>query len=61
VGRFPASVSAPVQYGPNLQALALYLHQGQLLPTARTCEALEAMCGCQISEATLLQWSDLAA
>ncbi len=59
VGRFPASVSAPVQYGPNLQALALYLHQEQLLPTARTCEALEAMCGCQISEATLLQWSDL--
>src|SRR3989441_3176681 len=38
LGRFPASVSAPVQYGPNLQALAVYLHQGQLLPPARTCE-----------------------
>src|SRR5207237_10750116 len=61
LGRFPASVSAPVQYGPNLQALAVYLHQGQLLPTARTCEALAALCGCQISEATLLQWSELAA
>jgi transposase len=61
LGRFPASVSAPVQYGPNLQALAVYLHQEQLLPTARTCEALEALCGCQISEATLLQWSELAA
>lgn len=36
LGSFPASVSAPVQYGPNLQALAVYLHQGQLLPTART-------------------------
>ena len=61
LGSFPAAVSAPVQYGPNLQALAVYLHQGQLLPTARTCEALAAICGCQIAEATLLQWSELAA
>jgi transposase len=61
LGSFPASVNAPVQYGPNLQALAVYLHQGQLLPTARTCEALAALCGCQIAEATLLQWSELAA
>jgi transposase len=60
-GSFPASVSAPVQYGPNMQALAVYLHQGQLLPTARTCEALAAICGCQIAEGTLLQWSELAA
>ena len=60
-GRFPTTVSAPVRYGPNLQALAVYLHQGQLLPTARTCETLSAMCGCQVSEATLLQWSELAA
>jgi transposase len=61
LGSFPASVSAPVQYGPHLQALAVYLHQGQLLPTARTCEALAALCGCQISEGTLIEWSDLAA
>jgi transposase len=26
VGSFPAAVSAPVQYGPHLQALAVYLH-----------------------------------
>jgi transposase len=61
LGSFPDGVKAPVQYGPNLQALAVYLHQGQLLPTARTCEALAAICGCQISEATLIQWSELAA
>ena len=61
LGSFPAAVSAPVQYGPNLQALAVYLHQGQLLPTARTCEALTAICGCHISEGTLIQWSELAA
>src|SRR5216684_3074211 len=61
LGSFPASVSAPVQYGPNTQALAVYLHQGQLLPTARTCEALAALCGCQIAEGTRLPWSELAA
>ena len=61
LGSFPASVSAPVHYGPHLQALAVYLHQGQLLPTARTCQALAALCGCQIAEATLIQWSELAA
>src|SRR5205807_5463173 len=61
LGSFPAAVNAPVQYGPHLQALAVYLHQGQLLPTARTCEALAALCGCHIAEATLLQWSELAA
>src|SRR5260221_2094378 len=61
LGSFPASVSAPVQYGPNLQALAVYLQQRQLLPTARTCEALAAICGCELSEGTLIQWSELAA
>jgi transposase len=60
-GSFPAGVSAPVQYGPNIQALAVYLHQGQMLPTARTCETLAAITGCQIAEGTLLQWSELAA
>ena len=44
-GSFPEAVSAPVQYGPYLQAWAVYLHQGQLLPTARTCEALAALLG----------------
>jgi transposase len=61
VGRFPTSVVAPIQYGPNVQALAVYLHQGQLLPTARTCETLQALCGCHVSEASLIQWSELAA
>jgi transposase len=61
LGSFPTAVSAPAQYGPHLQALAVYLHQGQLLPTARTCETLAALCGCHISEASLVQWSELAA
>ncbi len=47
VGSFPAEVLAPVRYGPSVQALAVYLHQGQFVPMARTCEVLEEVCGCQ--------------
>ncbi len=56
VGRFPEQVTAPVQYGPNVQALAVYLHQGQLVPMARTCEVLDEVCGCHLSQGTLLRW-----
>jgi transposase len=60
-GTFPAEVSAPVQYGPTIQALAVYLHQGQLLPVARTCEVLAEICGCLLSEGTLERWVEQAA
>jgi transposase len=56
VGSFPAEVAAAVQYGPNVQALAVYLHQGQLVPMARTCDLLEEVCGCHLSQGTLLRW-----
>jgi len=56
VGSFPAEVMAPVQYGPNVQALAVYLHQRQLVPMARTCEVLDEVCGCHLSQGTLLRW-----
>src|SRR5437667_4429724 len=55
VGTFPAEVMAPVQYGPHVQALAVYLHQGQLVPMARTCEVLDEVCGCHLSQGTLLR------
>ena len=55
-GTFPAEVKAPVQYGVNVQAVAVYLHQGQLLPMARTCEVLDEVCGCHLSQGTLLRW-----
>jgi transposase len=54
VGTFPGEVTAPVQYGPNAQALAVYLHQGQLVPMARTCAVLEEGCGCALSQGTRL-------
>src|SRR5258708_15568499 len=53
LGSFPASVSAPVQYGPNMQALAVYLHQRQLLPTAPTCRALASLRRCQSAQGTV--------
>src|SRR5207249_9768594 len=48
-GSFPAGVEAPVQYGPNVQALTVYLHQYQLVPLARTCELLWDLCDCPLS------------
>lgn len=54
--RFPEGVNAPAQYGPNVQALAVYFSQFHLLPMERTCEALEDICGARISEGTLINW-----
>jgi transposase len=58
---FPMGVDAPAQYGPNGQSLAVYLSQFQLLPMARTCEVLEDLCQCPLSEATLVHWMGEAA
>lgn len=52
-GQFPAAVSQPVQYGPRLLAQAVYLHQWQLLPLARSCEVLTGLFGQSLCEATL--------
>jgi transposase len=60
-GTFPIRVEAPVQYGPNLRALAVYLYQYQLVPLARTCELLGDLCDCQLSEGTLTAWVQQAA
>jgi transposase len=50
---FPPEVSQPVQYGPRLQALGVYLRIYQLLPAARTSELLADVFGSAPSEATL--------
>lgn len=55
-GKFPEGVNAPAQYGPNVQALAVYFSQFHLLPMERTCEALEDLCGASLSEGTLINW-----
>jgi transposase len=50
---FPASVTAPIQYGPRVGAVAVYLSQQQLLPLERTTEVLADLLGVQMSEATV--------
>jgi transposase len=53
-GSFPQGVEAAVQYGPNMQALGVYLQQYQLVPLGRTCEVLSDLYDCHVSEATRL-------
>jgi len=54
--KFPAGVNAPTQYGPRLQALAVYLSQFQLLPMERISELLADLQLCQLSQGTLVNW-----
>jgi len=60
-GSFPLGVEAPVQYGPKMRALAVYLHEYQLVPLARVSELLSDLCACDVSEGTLLMWGKFAA
>jgi len=60
-GSFPVGVEAPVQYGPQMRALAVYLHEYQLVPLARVSELLADLCACEVSEGTVLTWVEFAA
>ncbi|MDQ3258625.1 MAG: IS66 family transposase [Acidobacteriota bacterium] len=51
--RFPSDVKAPVQYGQRVRAVATYLHQYQLLPFARTSEAMRDLFASSISPGTI--------
>jgi transposase len=52
-GAFPPGVAQPVQYGPRIQALAVYLREYQLLPSERTGELLGDVFGAAPAEATV--------
>src|ERR1035437_7246185 len=58
---FVPGVDEAVQYGPNVQALAVHLTQGDLLPQARTSELLRSLYGLNISSATICAWIEDAA
>ncbi|HLL13801.1 MAG TPA: IS66 family transposase [Pyrinomonadaceae bacterium] len=51
--KFPASVRAPVQYGTGVLSRSVYLHLYQLIPVARTAEAMRDLFACAISPATI--------
>jgi transposase len=53
IAAFPAGVRAPIQYGPNVGATAVYLVEQQLLPLARACEVMRDLLGVQMSEGTV--------
>jgi transposase len=52
-GGFPVGIDAPVQYGPGVATVAVYLNQEQLVPLERTCETMAELFGCPISEGTV--------
>lgn len=50
---FPQGVEAPVQYGPALGAVAVYLVHQQLLPYERACETMQDLLGPSMTVGTL--------
>jgi transposase len=57
----PAGVSAPVQYGPQIAAIILYLYVGQFLSKKRTAQALAELFGTPVSEGTVTAMTRRAA
>jgi transposase len=57
----PAEARAPAQYGPRLQALAVYLVQQQFVPYARTRDLLAEVFGAPLSVGTLVNLVQRAA
>jgi transposase len=54
ITEFPKTISQPVQYGENLQALMVYLSNCQLIPFDRTTELIGALTGRKISQDTII-------
>jgi transposase len=52
-GVFPEGVTQPVQYGPRLKGLSVYLKHVQLIPYERTRALLQDLFGVQLSPGTL--------
>jgi transposase len=57
----PVGVDAPVQYGPRVNAVALYLYIGQMLSKARTAQALDELFGVPLSGGTVASMAKRAA
>lgn len=54
---FPAGVAAPVQYGPRISAVAVYLLHGQFVPEDRVAEVMRDLFGVSLVAATIAQMS----
>jgi transposase len=51
--QFPSTIKAPVQYGPRIRALLVYLAVYQLVPMKRMCEMMSDIFNVPISEGTV--------
>ena len=60
-GIAPEGVSAPVQYGPRITAIVLYLYVGQFLSKKRAAQALAELFGTPLSEGTVAAMAARAA
>jgi len=60
-GAAPEGVVAPVQYGPRITAIILYLYVGQFLSKKRTAAALAELFGTPVSEGTVATMTKRAA
>ena len=60
-GAAPEGVTAPVQYGPRITAIILYLYVGQFLSKKRTAQALAELFGTPVSEGTVATMTARAA
>jgi transposase len=60
-GSAPDGVTAPVQYGPRITAIILYLYVGQFLSKKRTAQALAELFGTPVSEGTVATMTKRAA
>ena len=54
-GTFPDGVNAPMQYGPKIDGVAVYLTQQHMLPVQRTSELINDLFGLSFSEGTVQQ------
>jgi transposase len=58
---FPDGVTQPVQYGPEIQALAVYLNQYQMIPLERVSETFADVFGYRLAEGTVVEASQAVA
>ena len=60
-GSAPDGVTAPVQYGPRITGIILYLYVGQFLSKKRTAQALTELFGTPVCDATVATMTRRAA
>jgi transposase len=60
-GRAPAQAGAPVQYGPVMCAVIIYLFMGQFLSKKRTAQAISELFGIPVSDGTVAAVTSRAA